>query len=74
MDKSVEFSYEELAKATDNFSVANKIGEGGFASVFYGIIRGQVISSLSLLFPPWRMFFSLLKFKGTVSLTQVLLG
>ncbi|KAL0001642.1 hypothetical protein SO802_015423 [Lithocarpus litseifolius] len=27
MDKSVEFSYAELAKATDNFSMAHKIGE-----------------------------------------------
>ncbi|KAL2900950.1 Chitin elicitor receptor kinase 1, partial [Bienertia sinuspersici] len=26
VDKSVEFSYEELAQATDNFTLANKIG------------------------------------------------
>jgi len=43
VDKSVEFSYEELTNATAGFSVANKIGEGGFATVFYGEIRGQVI-------------------------------
>ncbi|KAE8733167.1 hypothetical protein F3Y22_tig00001478pilonHSYRG00258 [Hibiscus syriacus] len=30
VDKSVELSYEELAKATDDFSIANKIGQGGF--------------------------------------------
>jgi chitin elicitor receptor kinase 1 len=41
VDKSVEFTYEELANATDNFSIANKIGQGGFAVVFYGVIRGQ---------------------------------
>ena len=28
------FSYSELRKATHNFSGANKIGEGGFGSVF----------------------------------------
>ncbi|KAL6330241.1 hypothetical protein AAG906_040163 [Vitis piasezkii] len=41
MDKSVEFSYEELAKATDNFNLANKIGQGGFGSVYYAELRGE---------------------------------
>ncbi|CAN4078404.1 unnamed protein product [Withania somnifera] len=41
VDKSVEFSYEELAKATNNFSIENKIGQGGFGSVFYGMINGE---------------------------------
>ncbi|KAK3445898.1 hypothetical protein EUGRSUZ_A01103 [Eucalyptus grandis] len=39
--KSVEFSYEELAKATENFSLANKIGEGGFGAVYYAELRGE---------------------------------
>ncbi|KAK1379160.1 Chitin elicitor receptor kinase 1 [Heracleum sosnowskyi] len=41
MDRSVEFSYEELAQATDNFSLANKIGQGGYGSVYYGELRGE---------------------------------
>ncbi|XP_030968781.1 lysM domain receptor-like kinase 3 isoform X3 [Quercus lobata] len=41
MDKSVEFSYEELAKATDDFSLDNKIGQGGFGSVYYSELRGE---------------------------------
>ncbi|KAI4331038.1 hypothetical protein MLD38_029267 [Melastoma candidum] len=41
VEKSVEFSYEELAQATDNFSLANKIGEGGFGAVFYAELRGE---------------------------------
>ncbi|OVA03425.1 Protein kinase domain [Macleaya cordata] len=41
MDKSVEFPYEELAKATDDFSLANKIGQGGFAAVYYAELRGK---------------------------------
>ncbi|KAF9587558.1 hypothetical protein IFM89_004016 [Coptis chinensis] len=41
MDKSVEFSYEELARATDDFNLANKIGQGGFGTVFYAELRGE---------------------------------
>lgn len=41
-NKSVEFSYEELANASDAFSTAYKIGQGGFASVYYGELRGEV--------------------------------
>ncbi|XP_039005882.1 LOW QUALITY PROTEIN: chitin elicitor receptor kinase 1-like [Hibiscus syriacus] len=41
VDKSVEFSYEELAQATDSFSMANKIGEGGFGAVYYANLRGE---------------------------------
>jgi len=59
VDKSVEFTYEELANATNNFSVVNKIGEGGFAVVFYGEIRGQVIQATTLTFPSPLTFFIL---------------
>ncbi|KAI3702575.1 hypothetical protein L6452_28318 [Arctium lappa] len=41
VDKSVEFSYKELSKATDDFSLANKIGQGGFGAVFYAELRGE---------------------------------
>ncbi|KAI3898247.1 hypothetical protein MKX03_025814 [Papaver bracteatum] len=41
VDKSVEFTYEELARATDDFSLANKIGQGGFGAVYYAEIRGE---------------------------------
>lgn len=41
VDKSVEFSYEELAKVTDDFSLANKIGQGGFGAVYYAELRGE---------------------------------
>jgi len=42
VDKSPKFSYEELANATDNFSLANKIGQGGFGEVYYGEPRDKV--------------------------------
>lgn len=41
VDKSVEFTLEELAKATDDFSLANKIGQGGFGAVYYAELRGE---------------------------------
>ncbi|KAI8558263.1 hypothetical protein RHMOL_Rhmol04G0077100 [Rhododendron molle] len=39
--KSVEFSYEELAKATNDFSNGHKIGQGGFGAVYYAELRGE---------------------------------
>ncbi|THU56479.1 hypothetical protein C4D60_Mb11t17680 [Musa balbisiana] len=41
VDKSVEFSYVELAAATDDFSLAYKIGGGGFGVVYYAELRGE---------------------------------
>ncbi|XP_024375989.1 chitin elicitor receptor kinase 1-like [Physcomitrium patens] len=40
-NNSVEYTHEELRNATNGFSVANEIGAGGFAVVYYGEIRGQ---------------------------------
>lgn len=42
IDKSVEFSYEELAQATNDFNLACKIGQGGFGAVYYAELRGEV--------------------------------
>ncbi|XP_052108117.1 lysM domain receptor-like kinase 3 isoform X1 [Arachis duranensis] len=41
VEKSAEFSYEELANATNNFSLAKKIGQGGFGEVYYGELNGE---------------------------------
>ncbi|XP_027331190.1 lysM domain receptor-like kinase 3 isoform X2 [Abrus precatorius] len=41
VEKSAEFSYEELANATNNFSMANKIGQGGFGEVYYAELNGE---------------------------------
>ncbi|XP_027343427.1 lysM domain receptor-like kinase 3 [Abrus precatorius] len=41
VEKSLEFSYEELATATNNFNMANKIGQGGFGAVYYAELRGE---------------------------------
>ncbi|KAL8154101.1 hypothetical protein V2J09_011861 [Rumex salicifolius] len=36
---SMEFSYQEILKATNNFSKENMIGEGGFATVYKGRLK-----------------------------------
>nr|XP_017247766.1 PREDICTED: lysM domain receptor-like kinase 3 [Daucus carota subsp. sativus] len=41
VDKSVEFSLDELAKATNDFNISFKIGQGGFGAVYYAELRGE---------------------------------
>ncbi|KMT17910.1 hypothetical protein BVRB_2g034370 isoform A [Beta vulgaris subsp. vulgaris] len=61
VDKSVEFPYEELAHATDNFSLANKIGEGGFGAVYYGELRGEKAAVKKMDMQATREFLAELK-------------
>jgi chitin elicitor receptor kinase 1 len=42
VDRSVEFSYEELFNATEGFNLIHKIGQGGFGAVYYAELRGEV--------------------------------
>ncbi|XP_031282909.1 LEAF RUST 10 DISEASE-RESISTANCE LOCUS RECEPTOR-LIKE PROTEIN KINASE-like 1.1 [Pistacia vera] len=35
------FSYTELAEATNNFSEANEVGDGGFGTVYYAKLRDE---------------------------------
>lgn len=48
VDRSVEFPYEELATATNDFGLANKIGGGGFGVVYYAELRGEVSCMMQL--------------------------
>ncbi|CAI9090065.1 OLC1v1024755C1 [Oldenlandia corymbosa var. corymbosa] len=61
VDKSVEFSYEELATATDDFSLANKIGEGGFGAVYYAELRGEKAAIKKMDMQATREFLAELK-------------
>ncbi|XP_054819125.1 lysM domain receptor-like kinase 3 [Prosopis cineraria] len=61
VDKSVEFSYEELAAATDNFSMAKKIGQGGFGAVYYAELRGEKAAIKKMDMQATREFLAELK-------------
>uniref|UniRef100_M0ZLP5 LysM type receptor kinase n=1 Tax=Solanum tuberosum TaxID=4113 RepID=M0ZLP5_SOLTU len=61
VDKSVEFSYDELANASDNFSTAYKIGQGGFASVYYGEFRGEKAATKKMDMQSTKEFLAELK-------------
>lgn len=43
------FTYRELQFATDNFNGANKIGEGGFGSVYKGQLRDGTMAAVKVL-------------------------
>lgn len=61
IDKAVEFSYEELAAATGNFSDCQKIGEGGYGSVYYGFIQGQKLAVKRMNLQATKEFLAELK-------------
>ncbi|KAK4279213.1 hypothetical protein QN277_016948 [Acacia crassicarpa] len=61
VDKSVEFSYEELATATNNFNMANMIGQGGFGAVYYAELRGEKAAIKKMDMQATREFLAELK-------------
>ncbi|XP_065875499.1 lysM domain receptor-like kinase 3 [Euphorbia lathyris] len=61
VDKSVEFTYEELAQATDSFNITNKIGQGGFGAVYYAELRGEKAAIKKMDMQASKEFFAELK-------------
>ncbi|KAF7146188.1 hypothetical protein RHSIM_Rhsim04G0051800 [Rhododendron simsii] len=61
VDKSVEFSYEELAKATNDFNIGHKIGQGGFGAVYYAELRGEKAAIKKMDMMATREFLAELK-------------
>ena len=41
-ERPVIFSLEEIEDATNNFDESRKIGEGGYGSVYFGVLGEQV--------------------------------
>lgn len=64
--KSVEFSYEELSEATNNFNLSQKIGQGGFASVYYGVIRNQKLAIKMMNIQATKVFLAELQVLSNV--------
>nr|XP_033517695.1 chitin elicitor receptor kinase 1-like isoform X1 [Nicotiana tomentosiformis] len=58
---SIEFTYEELATATNDFSIANKIGQGGFGAVYYAELRGEKAAIKKMDMEATREFLAELK-------------
>ncbi|KAD6454271.1 hypothetical protein E3N88_08977 [Mikania micrantha] len=58
---SMEFSYEELSAATNDFSLANKIGQGGFGSVYYAELKGEKTAIKKMDMKASRQFLAELK-------------
>lgn len=40
------YTYRELRMATDNFNPANKVGEGGFGSVYKGMLKDGTMAAV----------------------------
>ncbi|KAH1238306.1 Cold-responsive protein kinase 1 [Glycine max] len=43
------YTYKELKVASDNFSPANKIGQGGFGSVYKGLLKDGKVAAIKVL-------------------------
>ncbi|KAK3152211.1 hypothetical protein QOZ80_2BG0155920 [Eleusine coracana subsp. coracana] len=44
-----KYTYKEIVKSTDNFNQSNKIGEGGFGSVYKGKLKNGTIVAVKVL-------------------------
>ncbi|KAI3828061.1 hypothetical protein L1987_02156 [Smallanthus sonchifolius] len=61
VDISVEFTYKELSTATNNFSHANKIGQGGFGAIYYAELRGEKAAIKKMNMEASKQFLAELK-------------
>lgn len=54
------FTFRQMANATNNFSIDNLVGEGGFGRVYKGFLQGvdKVINMLLSLFYQWQILNS----------------
>ncbi|KAM1376758.1 hypothetical protein PS1_038742 [Malus domestica] len=49
------YAYKELRNATENFGPANKIGEGGFGSVYKGRLKDGTMAAVKVLSAGWTV-------------------
>ncbi|TQD69449.1 hypothetical protein C1H46_045018 [Malus baccata] len=60
-DRPVIFSLEEIEEATGYFNETKKIGEGGYGSVFFGVIRKKEVAIKKMRSNSTKEFFAELK-------------
>nr|GEW04778.1 LysM domain receptor-like kinase 3 [Tanacetum cinerariifolium] len=60
-EKPVIISLEEIEQATNNFDEARKIGEGGYGSVYFGLIREREAAIKKMRSSKSKEFFAELK-------------
>ncbi|KAF8399752.1 hypothetical protein HHK36_015623 [Tetracentron sinense] len=60
-ERPVVFSVEEIEEATSNFDQTRKIGEGGYGSVYYGILGEQEVAIKKMKSSKSKEFFAELK-------------
>jgi len=46
IDSVKEFTFRELALATNNFSSSTKVGQGGYGNVYKGILSGETLVAI----------------------------
>lgn len=63
---TINFSFEEIYKATENFSPANKIGEGGSGSVYKGKLKDGSIVAVKRARKNKHDKYLLLEFKNEI--------
>nr|WIL59937.1 nodulation protein [Melilotus officinalis] len=49
------YTYKELKKASNNFSLANKINQGGFGSVYKGVLKDGKLAAIKVLAIQFRL-------------------
>lgn len=54
-ERPLVYDLDEIAEATNNFDDSRKIGEGGYGSVYFGILGGKV-QLQKVLFLDYLMF------------------
>ena len=52
MSPDINFSYQELAKATNNFADERRLGEGGYSIVYRGELTKPISRSVAKKFKP----------------------
>ncbi|XP_077221498.1 lysM domain receptor-like kinase 3 [Tasmannia lanceolata] len=60
-ERPVIFSLEDIEESTENFDETRIIGEGGYGSVYFGILRGEEVAIKKMRSSKCKEFFAELK-------------